>query len=435
MKKLLTLTLLAMLVGVNAQADNIVYVTLENDWSTPYVWSWHSGQSDGSLYENTGTTELAGRTWYTFNISDKTEFLVKNTKDSWDKQTGNITGISNGNYYSVLGTTYDDNGTKYNVVRRNYTYPRFFNNIIGGGTWSDNDNNLATVKDAFTFTYTLTKENIASTSPIYFRFKAGYDSTWPEYGPTTDSNENIARGSFTTNTRDMSALGEKNISYQVDIPSYNYDEITLYAKYVYVDGEWKWKIGANVNALVKISSYGVSTYSCEDALDFSVVSGITPYKGKVADNTATFTEITTAVPANTGLLVKGTAGETYTVPVVAEGTAVSDNELLPGTGTSVNGTDGDNKNLVLMAPEGNLGFYLPTGSFTVGKNTAYLHTAASNITNESGAKVAINFGDETGIFGVSNVNRNDNVYYDLQGRRVENPTKGLFIVNGKKVVL
>ena len=27
----------------------------------------------------------------------------------------------------------------------------------------------------------------------------------------------------------------------------------------------------------------------------------------------------------------------------------------------------------------------------------------------------------------------DNVYYDLNGRRVENPTQGLYIVNGKKV--
>ena len=28
----------------------------------------------------------------------------------------------------------------------------------------------------------------------------------------------------------------------------------------------------------------------------------------------------------------------------------------------------------------------------------------------------------------------NNNYYDLQGRRVEKPTKGLYIVNGKKVI-
>ena len=29
----------------------------------------------------------------------------------------------------------------------------------------------------------------------------------------------------------------------------------------------------------------------------------------------------------------------------------------------------------------------------------------------------------------------DNVYYDLSGRRVMNPTKGLYIVNGRKVII
>ena len=27
---------------------------------------------------------------------------------------------------------------------------------------------------------------------------------------------------------------------------------------------------------------------------------------------------------------------------------------------------------------------------------------------------------------------NDNIYYDLSGRRVENPVQGIYIVNGKK---
>ncbi|MBO7110131.1 MAG: hypothetical protein J6V97_08570 [Prevotella sp.] len=40
----------------------------------------------------------------------------------------------------------------------------------------------------------------------------------------------------------------------------------------------------------------------------------------------------------------------------------------------------------------------------------------------------------TGITGV-NQNENQNQYYDLQGRRVAQPTKGLYILNGKKVVV
>ena len=43
-------------------------------------------------------------------------------------------------------------------------------------------------------------------------------------------------------------------------------------------------------------------------------------------------------------------------------------------------------------------------------------------------------GDQTGISRIENVKENGAVY-DLQGRRVENPTKGLYIVNGKKVMV
>ena len=47
--------------------------------------------------------------------------------------------------------------------------------------------------------------------------------------------------------------------------------------------------------------------------------------------------------------------------------------------------------------------------------------------------------DETytvaGINAVNSEEIKDNNYYDLSGRRVMQPTKGLFIVNGKKVVI
>ena len=46
--------------------------------------------------------------------------------------------------------------------------------------------------------------------------------------------------------------------------------------------------------------------------------------------------------------------------------------------------------------------------------------------------------DEDFLLGISEVNTEntqDNVIYDIQGRRVMNPTKGLYIVNGKKMVI
>jgi hypothetical protein len=52
------------------------------------------------------------------------------------------------------------------------------------------------------------------------------------------------------------------------------------------------------------------------------------------------------------------------------------------------------------------------------------------------APVLISFdGETTGIDGVKRESITDDRYYNLSGQRVENPTKGLYIKNGKKVVV
>ncbi len=48
----------------------------------------------------------------------------------------------------------------------------------------------------------------------------------------------------------------------------------------------------------------------------------------------------------------------------------------------------------------------------------------------------VNFEDATmGIHSVKSETMKDNSYYDLLGRRVENPTKGVYIINGKKIMV
>ena len=51
-------------------------------------------------------------------------------------------------------------------------------------------------------------------------------------------------------------------------------------------------------------------------------------------------------------------------------------------------------------------------------------------------ELEIEYEDETtAIISIKNGQVDSVTYYDLQGRRVAQPTKGLFIVNGKKVVV
>ena len=44
-------------------------------------------------------------------------------------------------------------------------------------------------------------------------------------------------------------------------------------------------------------------------------------------------------------------------------------------------------------------------------------------------------GDATGITTIENKKADDDTYYNLQGMRVAAPKKGIFIRNGKKIVL
>lgn len=87
---------------------------------------------------------------------------------------------------------------------------------------------------------------------------------------------------------------------------------------------------------------------------------------------------------------------------------------------------------VLAKPEGkDVAFYsvkLNEGKFTNGANKAYLPVVGS-----SAARISFDFGTETAIESVESV-ENSAVVYDLAGRRVQGAQKGIFIVNGKKVI-
>jgi hypothetical protein len=62
----------------------------------------------------------------------------------------------------------------------------------------------------------------------------------------------------------------------------------------------------------------------------------------------------------------------------------------------------------------------------------------TNITETDGViSFTFNDGTPTGIgrTEITEITEKPNTFYDLQGRRVAQPTKGLYIVNGKKMVI
>ena len=178
---------------------------------------------------------------------------------------------------------------------------------------------------------------------------------------------------------------------------------------------------------VKITNAEYATYcNATKALDFSN-TGITVYTATDNETSVTLNEVTSGkVPANTPVVLykAGADGTAINVPVIASADAISGtNDLHVSTGTDV-------KNMYVLAMNPTIGFYPWTGTnLSAGK--IYLQGKASY-----GARSFIGFGGTTGVQELKN-SRIDGLEscYDLQGRRVDKPTKGLYIVNGKKVVL
>ena len=81
-------------------------------------------------------------------------------------------------------------------------------------------------------------------------------------------------------------------------------------------------------------------------------------------------------------------------------------------------------------------YFLSNGEFidnlagNLPANKAYL--LASEVGGSGGA-IGLRFGDATMIKEV--VTSAEDVIFDLLGRKVENPTKGIYIINGKKVLV
>ena len=151
------------------------------------------------------------------------------------------------------------------------------------------------------------------------------------------------------------------------------------------------------------------------------------------------------VPANTGVMVSATTFGEHKLIISSEaGTSVlgDENRLRPTgdnglTATEMNSAEPETcKFYRLTMHDGEkIGFWWGADggdSFAIAANKAYLAVPAS----VAGARNGFAFGDDA--TGINNVNGNENgngSIFDLQGRKVSKPGKGLYIVNGKKVVI
>lgn len=132
------------------------------------------------------------------------------------------------------------------------------------------------------------------------------------------------------------------------------------------------------------------------------------------------------VPANTGvLLVNETGATTATVTINDAAAATVANNALVGTLAPHAKAAGD---LFLGNNEGVVGFYDWAGT-SLAANRAYIPAATA-----AGVRALLFDNTTTGV-NAATLNNASQKVFDLQGRRVQKAQKGLYIVNGKKVVL
>ena len=196
------------------------------------------------------------------------------------------------------------------------------------------------------------------------------------------------------------------------------------------------KIVDNPNIVeVKIGADGICTWSCDKNLNFAG-TGITAYYASAASEgrvTLTSTETTWNWQ---GYILVGNAG-TYDIPVIPdeEASFPSGNYFQGCVGGSdiAASTKGAYHYIFAKDNGGNIAFYKLTSNHTLGANKAYLKTDV-DITPTAGIKgVSLVFDDETTGIRTAQSSAADKAVYTLSGMRAANPTRGLYIVGGRKV--
>lgn len=190
---------------------------------------------------------------------------------------------------------------------------------------------------------------------------------------------------------------------------------------------------------LNISAAGYATVNYPFAVQLPENSSLKAYTGEIQEGTdgkvLLLTEVPEGkIPAETPVVLEGAQGN-YTLTIDSENTEPSIPSALAGTllpktieeGTTVYGL-GYVKDVI--------GFYkMNDTNRTIGANKAYL---PSSPVLQGVRGVTFSFGDNSGeTTGIEDVTSNlaKEEYYDLQGRRVMNPTEGIYVTkSGKKVL-
>lgn len=323
-----------------------------------------------------------------------------------------------------------------------YTYYSTFDLYLPNSlnSWNGSDNNYKS-KGVWDGTQDVYEFNLSSATigenDFYFRLKF---SDWTDqirpYNDTNDFTYTFTEdGQWETHKSGHDGYFGSTGSFKL---AQSTEKASEYRIRVYAKRGSEYYVKAEIISKPVTISAGKATFSCNRALDFTD-TGISAYM--ITDASAGVLTPSAAmgkVPANTGLYIEG-SNKTYNVPVVktsdASAVSTTGNMLVAGSGAVVATTESEgtitnyiltNKTINGDAP---LKFYKANGN-TVPAGKAYLQ-----IPTEYAAREFFWFdGETTAVKAVKQEQKFDGKVFNLAGQRIANPTKGLYIVNGKKVI-
>ena len=164
------------------------------------------------------------------------------------------------------------------------------------------------------------------------------------------------------------------------------------------------------------------TYSFDNPVSFG--GDVKAYPATYDAGVVTLHPVTT-LAVNTGVIVNADAGD-YNASVIPDASVVAEENDLKVSNGSVTG---NGTIFALGKKNGVVGFAKVKTDVAVPAGKAYLVIPAAG-------REFLGFGeDATGVETLKQEVKAGNQYFNLAGQRVAQPTKGLYIVNGKKVIV
>ena len=190
---------------------------------------------------------------------------------------------------------------------------------------------------------------------------------------------------------------------------------------------WQLEPVTEVTKTVEVSDAGYATFFFPVAV--TIPAGVEAYTGAVNGNSLVMTALEGKIPANTAVVLKAEA-EAYDFESTTAEAFAGTNDL-KGT---VGGKATTSGSILTLQNKAAVGFYLYANdgdAIDLAGFKAYLDKPAGEVKGFS-----LQFGTETAINAIDNAPfASGSAVFNLAGQRVQKTQKGIFVVNGKKVVI